>query len=69
MEFRVPIQEDLDGVKLAGRILLENKTLWLKENLIPFENIPKGSKTGELLNYGISILGPSFFYHVNYFLR
>lgn len=59
-EFRVPTQTDWDAAKRAEVALSENKALWFKENLIPFETIPEGSKTGELLNYGISTWEQAF---------
>ena len=59
-EFRVPTQKDLDAAKQAEMAILEKKALWIKENLIPFESIPEGSKTGELLNYGISTWDQAF---------
>ena len=52
--FRAPTKIDLDAIREANQFLTSNFAQYCKNNLIPTENIPKGLKTREPLEMGIT---------------
>ena len=53
LEFRPPVQADLDALAAAEAQLAQLRGDWEARNLIPTEPIPEGSKTREPLQHGI----------------
>lgn len=51
--FRVPTSEDIDAAQRAEEQVMQSKTRWIAQNLIPTEAIQEGNKTSELLRYGM----------------
>jgi adenine-specific DNA methylase len=52
-DFRLPTEEDLEGVRRAEAALKERWDGWLAKDLIPTEDVPLGNKTSEPRRYGM----------------
>lgn len=53
LEFRIPNQLDLDGVDKAERYLEQNLEAWQANGTLPDIEVSTGSKSDEILRYGI----------------
>ena len=58
--FRSPTQADLDAINAATSRLGEVEYEWRTRGILPTEDVPDGSKTSELIRYGIETWADSF---------
>lgn len=58
--FRAPTQADLDAINGAKSRLAELEHDWQVSGILPTEDVPDGSKTSELIRYGIETWADSF---------
>lgn len=54
LEFRPPTQTDLDALAAAEQELARIRPQWERENVIPTEEIPRGDKTKEPMDRGLT---------------
>lgn len=58
--FRSPTRADLDAINAATSRLREVEHEWQAGGILPTEDVPDGSKTSELIRYGINAWADSF---------
>ncbi|HXK94462.1 MAG TPA: hypothetical protein PKV38_12340, partial [bacterium] len=60
LEFQPPETDDLLALQEAEKELEKRQPAWLKNNILPTEDIPIGDKTGEPMNRGITTWADMF---------
>jgi len=60
LSFRAPTEKDISAATSAALELKRREAEWLAKNLLPVEEVPMGSKTSDLRNYGIFFWNQAF---------